>query len=131
MNFSYRYTNIPIFNIKEDASVAWSGVVTKKQVSSNDGARYLSFAHQRAGDNIYLILNGNKKDISQRMANKDNAMVYIVKINGAGEISTNPLFSTKEIDTTLLPKTTKKFDDRNLLFMSNDGLKYRFGKITL
>ncbi len=131
MNFSYRYTNIPVFNIKEDASVAWSTVVKKRQVSSNDGARYLSFAHQKAGDDIYLIMNGNKKELSQRMGNTDNAMVYIVKVNSTGELSTNPLFSTKEIDTTLLPKTTKIFDDKTLLFMSNDGLKYRFGKITL
>jgi hypothetical protein len=131
INFSYRYTNIPVFNIKEDASVAWSTVVKKKQVSVNDGARYLSFAHQQVGDDIYLILNGNRKDITARMGNTDNAMVYVVKIDSNGEKTINPLFNTKEIDTTLLPKTTKKFDEKTLLFMSNDGLKYRFGKINL
>ncbi len=131
MSFSYRYTNIPVFNIKEDASVAWSTVVKKKQVSANDGARYLSFAHQQVGDEIYLVLNGNRKDMASRMSNTDNAMVYIVKIDAKGDKTINPLFNTKEIDTTLLPKTTKKFDDKTLLFMSNDGLKYRFGKISL
>lgn len=129
--FSYRYTDIPVFRIKDDASVVWATAIKKKQVSSNDAAYFLSYVAQPVGDNLEIVFNGNKNEMTKKMSNPDNAMVYLTTIDAAGKQTSKPLFSTKEVDYTVVPKSNFLLDGNRIVMLTVDGLKYRYARLDL
>ncbi len=131
INFSYHYYDIPLFRVNDDASIEWATAVHKKQKSSNDGANMLSCVCQYSNDNIYLIFNGGRKAMEKMMWNPDNAMVYCSKIDGTGKVTSSPLYSTKETDFTVVPKTSYLLSDNQIVLYTVDGLKYKFARVDL
>jgi hypothetical protein len=129
--FTYRYTDIPVFRIKSDATVVWATAIKKKQKSYNDAAYFLSYASQQIGDDLYIVFNGHKEEMTRKMSNPDNAMVYLTTIDSKGTQKSQPLFSTKEIDYTVVPKSNFMLDNDKFVMLTVDGLKYRYARIDL
>lgn len=129
--FHYRYTDIPVFRIKDDATIVWAMAIKKKQKSYNDGAQYVSYVSHMTGDNLQILFNGNKNDMTGKMKNPDNAMVYRATVDKNGAMTSQPLFSTKEIDYTAVPKSNFLYDENSIILLTMDGLKYRYARVDL
>lgn len=130
-SFSYRYTNIVAIRMTDDGVFRWITAVVKKQKSTNDGARFLSYTSQQVGDNIYLIFNGNKKDVTKAMLNPEQANAYAATLDANGKMTLKTLFNANEEDTKMLPKASFLLDNGKIVTYNIDGKQFRFGFIKL
>ncbi len=141
----YYYNDIIVSRLNEDGEFLWSKKIRKRQISSEDGGYYSSFAFHFDKNNIYIMYNDNIKNYDEsgkpltgsRMVpanfknNKKN-VTSIVTINMiSGDKKKEQLFNKKETGTIVVPKIhySDKENDR-LYFYTKKGKNERIGYVS-
>jgi len=135
--YYYYYNDIIVININSDGSIAWAKKIPKKQVSTNDGGFYSSYAVSITKDKLYFIFNDNPKNLNNttdklnnyRPGNKESLTV-LVSVDGNGEIEKEALFNVTEAETIIRPKVCEQTNPNEMIIYGQKGKMQRLAKIT-
>jgi hypothetical protein len=136
-DYRYYYNDIGVVNIDAAGKIKWIKRIPKKQVTSNDGGFYSSYAYSRYKNKLYLIFNDNPKNINNPDTQKiynfqrgKNSAVVIVKIDDEGNISKNQLFNTRDTNVITRPKVSEQVSKNEMIIFGQWKKTNRLAKIT-
>ncbi len=141
-NYIYHYNDIVAFKFTADGEIEWIQNVPKRQVSTNDGGPYSSYAFYIDGSSVNLIFNDSKENYSEAgqyikdklyvtsFAKKNNVVAHVKIDLYSGLTSRDLLTSRKEIGTLVQPKLfTLDEVNKEMIVFSVFKSKERFGVI--
>jgi hypothetical protein len=118
---TFQYNDVIAFSVKPDASLDWSNVMRKKQVSEDDAGANSSFALLNQKDKIHLIY---MDDIAP------SAPVDEYILNSTGISNRTTLFGQEEKDVFVLPKLAKQVSPNEVIMPSVRAGAFRLVRIT-
>lgn len=138
--YQYYYNDIILVNILKDGSISWTKKIPKKQISSNDGGYYSSYAFGFNGKEASIIFNdhannlenyGKNSDDLRSMSRPGKSIAIQANINEKGEIAYNALFNASKDNLIMRPKLFFQQSKSSLIIMGVKGNNYRFGNLKL
>ncbi|MBP7274371.1 MAG: hypothetical protein KA974_11050 [Saprospiraceae bacterium] len=138
MEYVYYYNDIIVVNLQPNGDLEWVTRIPKRQSTIDDGGYFLSYAKGVVKDKMYFIFNDNAKNYykeQQKASDKiysytgSNSVVTLATINQNGEVSVEPLYNNNETESTIRPKLCKQIGKKEMLLLSEDGRKIKFGKL--
>lgn len=139
-NYQYYYNELIIVNVNPQGEIEWTKKIPKKQISTNDGGYYSSYALASTDQAIYILFNDNPRNSAEyraksvdlyTMSKPSKSTAMLVVVNESGKISYQPLFSQKDMNLILRPKMHFQSSANQLIVFSQRGNRYKFGSITL
>jgi hypothetical protein len=132
----YHYNDIIVVNIRPDGEIDWAARIPKRQLSSNDGGLFSSYAMSIVADKLYFTYNEDPRNLDPR--NKRTyteepdkySVVVLAEINRQGEVRRTPLFQNKEEGITSRPKICRQIGRNKMAIYGERGRSYRFGLLT-
>ena len=136
--YTYYYNDIIVININPKGQIEWAEKIPKRQVSSNDGGFYSSYALMVLEDKLYFVFNDNIKNLvitknNQRVHNFSrgkNSVVTLVEMDSDGRYVREALFSGDETDIITRPKVCRQISDNEMIVFGQRKKKQRFAKVT-
>jgi hypothetical protein len=119
-NYYYYRDNIFVINIAPDGSVKSLIDIPKRQVSANDGGKFLSFFTFRKNDRLIFIYNDNPINLTTKiktikdvktMSNTAGAVAVAAEINKDGSYSKIKLMNNAYKKLALMPESAIKIGD--------------------
>lgn len=138
--YQYYYNDIILVNILADGSIDWTKKIPKKQISSNDGGYYSSYAFGFNGKEASIIFNDHADNIEKYSKDVDDlksmsrpwkSLAIQALINQKGEITYKGIFNASKDNLILRPKLFFQQDKSSLIIMGVKGSNYRFGNLKL
>ncbi len=136
--YYFNYNDVMAININPDASVAWATKIPKRQVTTDDGGYYSSYAYAVGGDKIYLLFNDNPDNLLVTDPSKvakysgvKRSVATLVTIGADGKWKKNLLFSNQDQGEILRPKVCEQVADRQFFLYAEKGKNYVIGKADL
>ena len=132
--YYYNYNDIIVVNINPNGEIAWSSRIPKRQVTTNDGGYYSSYAHSIVRDKIYFVYNDNRRNFeydNKRIYNFDGRSSYIAltEVNRDGTTKTYPLYRNKDADIITRPKICKQTGKKEMTIYGENRRNFRFAKL--
>jgi hypothetical protein len=121
--YYYNYNNIIVININNSGKIDWASTIPKRQVSTNDGGFYSSFALAVTADKLRFIYNDNKENLTPKkqgyiknytFRDKDG-IVTLATIDKDGKIEREALISDADIEVGVRPKVCDQISDNEVL----------------
>ncbi|MGB3076761.1 MAG: hypothetical protein WBB36_15635 [Chitinophagales bacterium] len=136
--YYYNYNDVMAININPDLSVAWATKIAKRQVTTDDGGYYSSYAYAVGGDKIYLLFNDNPDNLLVTDPSKlakysgvKRSVATLVTISSDGKWKKSLLFSNQDQGEILRPKVCKQVSDHQFFLYAEKGKNYVLGKADL
>jgi len=136
-DYKYYYNDLGIVNIDPSGKIKWIKRISKKQITTNDGGFYSSYAFSRIGNKLYLIFNDHPKNLHNVSNDKvynfqqgKNATVVIVQIDDEGNMIKEHLFDTKEVNIITRPKVSEQVGPGEMIIFGQWKKSNRLAKIT-
>jgi len=139
-NYQYYYNDLIIVSVSSEGVIDWARKIPKRQVSTNDGGYYLSYALAHNDNGVYILFNDNPKNTPQWRSSENSvysmtktrkSVATLAYINKSGMISYKALFSAKDSKQILRPKMHFQSGEKELIIFSQKGNDYKFGIIGL
>lgn len=133
-NDYYYYNDIIVVNINSKGEIEWNARVPKRSMDSQNGF-YLSYALAVKGNQVYFIYNENQKNLTitdPRMlknVNISSSVAVLAHINSKGDVSREVLFTSKESQAYLRPKTCKQLNPNQMIILGVKGKNTQWGKL--
>lgn len=140
INYQYYYNDLIVVSVSSEGVIDWARKIPKRQVSTNDGGYYLSYAMAHNANGIYILFNDNPKNTpSWRNAGNEiysmlktrKSIATLAYINKSGMVNYSSLFSAKDSKQILRPKMHYQSSLNELIVFSQRGNDYKFGIIGL
>ena len=134
--YYYYYNDIIVINIKPDMSIEWATKIPKRQVTTNDGGHFSSYAYAIQGGQIHLIYNDNVKNVTKNNPSKTFAfngkrsVVVQATINKDGELSRKLVSSNKAEKILTRPKSCEQIADDEMIIYGELRKYYKIGAIS-
>lgn len=136
--YYYNYNDVMAININPDLSVAWATKIPKRQVTTDDGGYYSSYAYAVGGDKIYLLFNDNPDNLLitdpakvAKYSGVKKSVATLVTISADGKWKKSLLFSNQDQGEILRPKVCEQTADRQFFLYAEKGKNYVIGKADL
>ncbi|MEM9917035.1 MAG: hypothetical protein AAF990_03000 [Bacteroidota bacterium] len=134
VNYYYNYNDIIVVNIRPNGEIEWATHIPKRQVTTNDGGYFSSYAMSIVRDKIYFIFNDNSRNFNNRDRrlynyNGQNSVIALAELHKDGSLKTYPLFNNREADIITRPKVCKQSGRREMVIYGERGRRYRFAKL--
>lgn len=130
---NYIFGPIIVVAINTKGEIAWDSAILKKQHSTNDSGYYSGYAAFVKADILWLLYNDNPKNIGEvklkEMNNPSKADAVMVKLTNDGNNSSNIIFNSKDLETTLRPLVHWPLTNSEWLILGRKGKGYQFGLI--
>ena len=139
-NYQYYYNELIVVSVNPQGEIEWTKKIPKRQLSTNDGGYYSSYALAHNDKNIYVLFNDNPRNTPEyraknyelySMTKPSKSTALFLSIDNSGKIEYQPLFSQKDMNLILRPKMHYQPTANQLIIFSQRGNKYKFGSITL
>ncbi|MEO0778187.1 MAG: hypothetical protein AAF146_16590 [Bacteroidota bacterium] len=135
-NFYYNYNDIIVVNIRPSGEIEWATRIPKRQVSTNDGGYYSSYAMSIVRDKIYFVFNDNRRNYDERNHNNrlynfngSNSIIALAEVSKDGGLEVRPLFNNREASIITRPKVCKQTNKREMVIYGEKGRRYRFAHL--
>ena len=136
--YYYYYNDIIVINISAKGEIEWTEKIPKRQVTTNDGGFYSSYALSEVGDNLYFVFNDNPKNLFYKGVGKlynfnkgkKESLVVLVELNMKGEQTREALFSMKDAEVIIRPKVCEQISDTQMILFGQKKKTQRFAKVT-
>lgn len=140
-SYTYHYVcnELIVLNIDSDGNILWTEVILKKQHTTNDLGKYLSYAMAWTDQQMHFIFNDNPKNVEQFekdpeklkvMNNPKKSIATMVTMSADGKQNRAALFQSKDFGTILKPKLNYAMGNSEIIIYGEKGSKYKFGKMT-
>lgn len=139
-NYQYYYNDIIIVRVSKDGEIEWARKIPKRQMSSNDGGYYSSYAIASNESGVYLLFNDNPRNTPALrksgeepyiMTRPSKSVAVFVAFSNDGQVHYAPLFAQKDVQMVLRPKLHFQSSPDHLVIFSQKGSMYKFGSITI
>ncbi len=136
--YYYYYNDVMAINVNPDMTIEWATKIPKRQVTSNDGGYYSSYASAVSGDKIYLLFNDHPDNLTvtdpSRLAKYSgvkNSVATLVTISSDGKWKKSLLFSNKIQGEILRPKICEQVSVNHFFLYGEKGKNYIVGRAEL
>ncbi len=145
--YYYYYNDIIAFKINKDGRFAWLKKILKRQVSTNDGGPFSSYARFVDDGKLCFIFNDSEKNYDEngkfivdddntinyaRFDKKKNRVALVTLDLEDGEMERKTFFSRKDVGTVAVPKLFRiDYKNRTMLLYTFLRRKERFGLLTM
>jgi hypothetical protein len=130
----YRSNDILVFKLDPRKSFSWYLQIPKKQFSTDDGARFLSFRHKFLHDgSIRIVYNDSPSNLltvsdSPEKMNNKNFCTILATVSPEGKVTKTKLFETKDVGHRMLIKSIR-FSDNKISCIAVSKKTFRRGEI--
>ena len=137
-NYQYYYNDLIVVSINKAGEIEWSKKIPKRQMSTNDGGYYSSYALAHTNDKTYILFNDNPKNTPEHRKNDPDiytmikpskSTVTLVEVDRSGNIAYKPLFNQRDEGLILRPKFHYQYAWDKLILYCQRGNKYKFGLV--
>ena len=136
--YYYYYNDIIVIRMAPDGSIEWTEKIPKRQVTTNDGGFYSSYAMAVRGDKLYFVFNDNPKNLFYNGTAKlsyfrggyKESLVVLVEVDEDGRQSKEALFSSKEAEIITRPKVCEQISANEMVIFGQKRKKNRLAKVT-
>lgn len=135
-DYYYNYHDIIVVNIRPDGEIEWASRIPKRQVTTNDGGYYSSYALSIVRDKLYFVFNDNGRNFVDRERNRRlynfngrQSIIALAELSIDGSVKIEPLFSNREADIITRPKVCRQTDKREMVIYGERGRRYRFAQL--
>ncbi len=135
-DFYYNYNDIIVVNIRPNGEIEWASRIPKRQVTTNDGGYYSSYAMSIVSDKLYFVFNDNGRNYEEKRRvqglynfNGNRSIIAVAEISKNGEVKVEPLFENREADIITRPKVCKQTGKRKMIIYGERGRRYRFAQL--
>jgi len=139
VTYVYHYNDIIVISISPEGEIEWTEKIPKRQITSNDGGFYSSYATAVVDDNLYFVYNDHAENLSpvalntgkikNFTSNRKNSVVTIVKMDTDGRFTRNALFKNREAEIMTRPKVCKQINDNEMIVFGQRKSTHRFAKV--
>lgn len=135
-DFYFNYNDIIVVNIQPDGEIAWTTRIPKRQISTNDGGMYSSFAMSIVADKLYFAYNENPKNLdpnrTKTVAETPDkySVVTLAEVARDGSLKRYPMFSNRDKGVVTRPKICRQVGRRDMAVYGESGRTYRFGVLS-
>ncbi|UZR97885.1 hypothetical protein [Chondrinema litorale] len=133
--YYYYYNDIIVINIRPDMSIEWATKIPKRQVTTNDGGHFSSYAYAIQGGQIHLIYNDNVKNVMKNNPdrtysfNGKKSVVVLATINKDGTLNRKLVSSNKAEKILTRPKSCEQIADNEMIIYGELRKYYKIGAI--
>ena len=137
-SYDYHYHNIIIVNIDGAGKIEWAQTIPKRQISTNDGGFYSSFALAVTDDKLRFIYNDNRENLKPKkqgyiknytFRDKDG-IVTLATIDKEGKVTLEALINDADIEVGIRPKVCNQINDHEILLFGEKRKKDQFAIIS-
>lgn len=131
----YYYNDIIVVNIDPQGNIDWSVKVPKRQMSTDDGGFYSSYAMAINKDKIYFVYNDSPDNLSYSgtgqvsNASGNKRIVMVTSVNSKGEMNRKPL-SAGMAEVITRPKVCEQISYSEMILFGQRRKTQQFGMIT-
>ncbi len=138
--YQYYYNDLILVSIAADGTIEWTKKIPKRQISSNDGGYYSSYAFGSKGKKAAIVFNDNADNMNyynkegmgvKTMSKPWKSQAVVVRIDEKGNLQYESLFEASKENLTLRPKLYFQNDSTSLILMGVKGTNYRFGRLDI
>lgn len=132
ISYVYNYNDIIVININPEGEIIWTSSIPKRQVTTNDGGYYSSYAKAAVRDKIYLIFNDNHRNFDERTERQHNfdgrnSVIALTTVSKKGESLTESVFFNEEANVMTRPKVCKQVGKSKMIIYGESNKHFRFG----
>ncbi len=134
----YYYNDIIVVNIKPDGTHQWSARIPKRQVTTNDGGYYSSYAMSITGEKLYFVFNDNEKnygvDFTSNVANRHSfngkySIITLASVGTNGKVTAKPIASNKAEGIITRPKVCKQTGKNTMMIYGETNKTFKFAEL--
>jgi hypothetical protein len=127
-NYYYNRNHILVSSINPDGTFAWTTVVSKKQMTLNDGGYFSSYVSGIYGDKIFFVFNENPKNLMikevktfkdikkmKKMVKPSSSIPVVVSIDSKGDMEKAALMKFNKEKYILSPTVSKQINDNEIV----------------
>ncbi len=139
-NYQYYYNDLIVVSVNSEGAIEWTKKIPKRQMSTNDGGYYSSYALGHYEGNVYILFNDHSRNTPEQrqagarissMNKPSKAVATLVSLDRQGGLTYRPLFSSRDIGLILRPKLNYQPSASKLVIFSQRGKRYKFGQLDL
>jgi hypothetical protein len=133
--YYYHYNDMIVVSVKPDNSIEWAIKVPKKQVTTNDGGYFSSFAMQVKDNKIHLIFNDNLKNLTIKDAKKTynfngkGSVITLATITSDGEYEKSMLASNASEEIIARPKVCEQVSNDQMIVYGEIRKTFKLARI--
>jgi len=134
-DYYYNYNDIIVVNIGPDGGIEWASRIPKRQETANDGGYYSSYAMATTRDGFFFLFNDDARNFGRddgklyTYTGGSNSVVALAQVNIKGEVSVEPLTTSRDAGVVTRPKMCKQIGKREMAVIGERGRGYRFGSL--
>ena len=137
--YYYHYNDIIVININPEGEIEWTEKIPKKQVTTNDGGYYSSYALAIRDDKLYFIFNDNPANLFYKSGEKisnfnkgKGSVAILVTLTEEGRYSKELLFTTEQAEVLIRPMACEQTNDDEMILFGHGRKRkmHRFAKLT-
>ncbi len=133
-DYYYYYNDIIVVNIRPDGEIEWASRIPKRQVTSNDGGYFSSYAMAIVRDRLYFVYNDNDRNFdpsSKRLHrfNGRSSIIALTELRKDGSATTYPLFSNRDANIITRPKICKQIGRKEMAIYGERNRKFKFASL--
>ncbi len=132
----YCYNDIIVVNINPLGNIDWAQKIPKRQISTNDGGFFSSYAMSVVGDKLYFVFNDNPKNLVSKPGKtyavnfrKKSAIVAMVELDARGHQKKEALFMRYDSKVLTRPKVCEQISDHEMVIFGQFKNSQKLGKI--
>lgn len=133
---NYLYRDLMVMKLSSDGDIIWKARIPKRQRTSNDAGYHSGYASAAVGDDLYFVFNDNRNNLNFKKGEtladmsfgRKSGMVALVRMNGNGDFSREPLFRKGLRNMRLVPQKATQLDN-SMVIVAEDGGKRKFGRL--
>ncbi|MBL4657406.1 MAG: hypothetical protein JKX73_05355 [Flavobacteriales bacterium] len=135
--YYYHYNDIIVININPKGIIEWTEKIPKRQVTTNDGGYFSSYALAVRGDKMHFLFNDNPANLfykpGMKLSNfskQKGSVVVLVTLTEEGRYSKDLLFKTKDAEVLIRPKVCEQTNDNEMILFGQRRKMHRFARLT-
>jgi len=132
-SFEYIYNDIVVISMSAKGVVEWREKIAKRQESTNDEGRYLSYAVQLVNDELYFVFNDDPRNLDydgegkiNRYARQNNDVINLVHVTSSGKQSRHLLYSLQDAKVIARPRIHSQISEDLMVIYCELLRKERF-----
>lgn len=134
--YYYYYNDIIAINMSPEGNIEWTEKIAKRQVTTDDGGFFSSYALAVVGDKLYFVFNDHPENLYYKGEGKlknfnkgKESLVVLVELDSSGKQTREALFSSKEADILTRPKVCEQISKNEMALYGQRGKTHRFAKL--
>jgi len=135
--YYYHYNDIIVININAQGEIEWTEKIPKRQVTTNDGGYFSSYALAVRNDKLHFIFNDHPANLFYKSGGKlsnfnksKGSVAVLVTLTEEGRYSKELLFTSREAEVLIRPKACEQTNDNEMILIGQRKKMVRLAKVT-